>query len=441
MKKSLALSVAVILMGNNAFAFPPNLAQLGTGFDSLSKTEKGRCVEITATNQRPLGQEVNYMMEHITSVNQLKRELGIQAEASFGFGVFSGNCKVDYANSEDFNSYSTFMTVKIEVKNQTESLNQYRLRDWAYDLLANEGGQAFFHRCGDQFVAGQTTGGEFIAVVKFSAKNNEERESIKRSIAASNAHFKASGNFSEEIKKIAKKTEHSIRIFKKGACGGLPNLDQLMDSIHQFPAEVDPVQNGRPWIIDAVTTTYNHVENLPSGNANLMDVDHQRNFLSDLAQTRDNAIFLRNNIKRLLENSSQFEPFDRNQWTEYFQSINNIIDRTRDKAQSCISNPQENCRFENDAILIPCLVLPAEKVKQVDTPIVTIPQMSSEETIIRHIFDTHWPRTEFPERREGSIQAAIDLFKQDRNLAEAEHRAKTWRWLQQCGDQMICSIQ
>jgi hypothetical protein len=86
MKKKLSLILLILGQISPAWAFPPVAAHFGSGYDSLANAERAQgCVQSDSEvgiNQREMGQRFNYSMSHVTSLQSLKRELGIETNIS-----------------------------------------------------------------------------------------------------------------------------------------------------------------------------------------------------------------------------------------------------------------------------------------------------------------------------------------------------------------------
>lgn len=377
--KNSVLLITLITSLQSAWAFPPITAQFGTGYDSLANQELGqRCVQDetqVGTNRRILGQRYDYSMTHITSLQSLKKELGVEVNASFGFGVYNGNFKVAYTNSEEFNQYSSFMVIKVRVENQTESLNNYILSDWAKNLLEQQGPIAFFNTCGDSFVAGETTGGEMIAVVSFTTSSREKKEQLISAISASAPFFRLNGTLSTSLREFAQNTSHSIKIFSEGGANNVPVLDDLQSAINNFPSQVDATRGGRPWVLDMVTRPYRVAQNLNTGfltsqfrwlwgtptlAGSLVSLDTQKHLLNDLSSTRDSALVIRNSIRRVLNHPSGFTNPDLHALTDGLAEVNILIDRIGRRAELCTQDPHRNCDLSGEQYLLPQVILPVE---------------------------------------------------------------------------------
>ena len=100
--------------------------KLGLGYDRLSgdvlPSPAVQGSGISAV-QGAAGQQVSIDCVTVQDVETLHRSLGISVDAGGSYMGFSGSAKVDYVNSCDFSSFSTYVMVRVSVQDAFESLD------------------------------------------------------------------------------------------------------------------------------------------------------------------------------------------------------------------------------------------------------------------------------------------------------------------------------
>ncbi|MHB1206870.1 MAG: hypothetical protein ACYCZX_14970 [Rhodospirillaceae bacterium] len=243
--------------------------KLGRGFDTITQSLAGDAVADGPTFQAPgttdkSGQLVVFRMLEIESMSDLKQALDINAAGSFSglFGV-SANARSSFATARHVNRYSVYMFVHVTVTNSTVGLDTYKLT--SDGMAAANGGQAataaFYEKYGDTFVAGISTGGEFIALVEFACESDEESTKLSAAVNASGGMWNVSADFSSTMSNLTKNTTNAISIYRNGGSGTLGNLQELVKAATEFPESVKPTAAPITWSF----TTYGYNVALPAG--------------------------------------------------------------------------------------------------------------------------------------------------------------------------------
>jgi hypothetical protein len=132
---------------------------------------------------------VDFHLTRVSSFEDFLSQLGISAEASGGFGLFSASAKMDYAMQCKIQSNSLFMLVTVKVTQAAMDIKEPRIVKEADDLLANGQMEEFRHRYGDMFVRGLITDGQFYGLIEIKTRTTEQRESVAVKIEASYGGF------------------------------------------------------------------------------------------------------------------------------------------------------------------------------------------------------------------------------------------------------------
>src|SRR5262245_16310017 len=131
--------------------------KIGLGYDRLTADVKpspaAHGTSLTAI-QGGGGQRVTLDCVTVTDTETLHKTLGISVDAAGSYMGFSANAKVDYVNSCDFSSFSTYVIIKVSVRDAFESLDDPKFTDDAKELIINNNPIRFHQRFGDTFIDG-----------------------------------------------------------------------------------------------------------------------------------------------------------------------------------------------------------------------------------------------------------------------------------------------
>jgi hypothetical protein len=180
----------------------------GSGFDSVAGNVRGDCVLRTEPELplRVLGQEVEFKIRQITSSAELAKELSISASASLKSQFGSVSAKASYASQQNVNQFSIYLIAQVRVTNPARRLRDVKLTDEAWNLLEVKGAEEFRKRCGDEFLSGITTGGEYLAILQITTRSEEEKQEVSVSVRAKGVggSWKAGADFKSSLEQISK---------------------------------------------------------------------------------------------------------------------------------------------------------------------------------------------------------------------------------------------
>ena len=336
--------------GPGLYSFPPSgtPALLGSGFDSVTSTVMGDCVDAnvpTATilpkDMDASGQGVVYKASGITSIAQLRRALNVSASASFSYGIYSGGGDFNLFQNDSVNSFSSYMFLSVGVENQRQVLTQKNLKVNRAEVLRNSP-ENFRKGCGDQFVSGISTGGLLTAVVKFEARSEAHQQAISAAVNGAIGGFgSASGSLDSKFESLESMASYSIVLVRKGDNERIPSLKSLARYASSFPKKV-AATGGHPWVFTALTSSYDTVDNLPTDSSPYVYAA-QEIFLEGLATLRDVAVQKRNDLLYVYANPDQFEAQDRSTLQANVDKVNKHIDAVMTLANACKVDPRNRC--------------------------------------------------------------------------------------------------
>ncbi|MGH9744479.1 MAG: hypothetical protein ACRD59_00035 [Candidatus Acidiferrales bacterium] len=291
------------VVGSNAYQnndFPPGNsdARFGVGFDSLFAITKQPCV-VYSGNPNELasvggtGQSATLKLTHATTSQEFAQSLKVGGSASFGFGVYSGNLAVDYFQSQRYSRFAEFLTEDLHVENQAQFLKQAVLTLEAKKAAA-KGFAAFQSLCGDQYIAGLVTGGDFTAVLEATSDSEQEQQQMSASFSASAWGNTVSGSVAQQMQSWKDSGRLSISIVRKGTFEPLPSFDvqALQDYIRGFPPKVVPEPAGHPWAVLVVTKSYDGLVSFAITDTQRRALEQMSQYLADVLKRRAGLAYI-----------------------------------------------------------------------------------------------------------------------------------------------------
>jgi MAC/Perforin domain len=230
------------------YANPRSPIDLGSGFNTITQSSMNEAIETDGLLQKSdpaAGQNVKLELLQVESMIQMKQVLEIDATASYsnGFGI-SMNARASYVSDTKMSMHNVYLLVHVQVTNSTTMLKQpYRLaEEIKAEVLKEQKDPAylgtFFRRYGDSFVTGYTTGGEFIAIVEFEAKDEQDKKQISAQVSGAVSGWSISGNFKSAMDSLSQTLRNKISVYRNGGKGQLPDLGKLVEAALKFPEEV-----------------------------------------------------------------------------------------------------------------------------------------------------------------------------------------------------------
>jgi len=339
---------------------PSEMVTLASSNRDLMGLSEGtdRASHCTAT-----GQCVEFRLSQVTSAKQLRESLDVDAKASFGFGVFQGDVSARYYKENKFSNNNIYIILNVKVTNMPEVLRKLELTDYARSLLERDDLSGFLDSCGDSFIGGRTTGGEFTAVIKIETSSSENKREIEAKLRASGIGWSASTGVARSLSEINQNNSMTIEMFKKGGIGALPDHADI-DSVFNFARNI-PIalqSNANPAIYLLTAMEYKTVSNRPRVNTLLRA---QNRALNAIAERRDAAYELWGNADFILAHPTQFEPFDTQELELFRSAVNTTVNTLNDAAMLCEESPQ-TCQLPN--INLPTFNFPVRLTPAVPTP-------------------------------------------------------------------------
>lgn len=316
------------------------------------------------------GQQVTLNCTTIQDVETLHKSLGISVDAGGSYMGFSASAKVDYANSCDFSSFSTYVCVRVSVQDATETIDSPTFSPDANELLVNNNPDRFRQRFGDTFIAGVRKGGEFFAIYQITGSDQSEKESMAVNVHAAFNGVLASAELNTSINTATQTSkshlEVHVYVFRQGTISTADlNLEDIMKTAKEFPIGVSG-DKGFPYAV--LLQDYDGLKN-PNDQFVYVDIQNRQDVLEDLAKKRFEFLALRDDLKYILKHSDDFQnadgtSVDRDKLSKDFDEVVSAINTMQHEAKVCTQDAKqcEFTKFEAAKFIVPVLAKGAEDV-------------------------------------------------------------------------------
>ncbi len=330
---------------------------IGQGLNSVKNEAKGHCVDVgdlATESGNSAGQIAEFEMLEVSSESALRSSLNISASASFGSLFGKGSARMNYADSVNKNSQSKYLMVHTRVANQMELAKSFTFKADAVKLITENRMQEFTDKCGNQFVYGRKTGGEFYAVFEFEMTSEDESRAFSAAVSASGTGWKAAADINTALAQFNKHSLLQVRMLKFGGGAGLPQVENLKDFALNFDKMTSAI-SGAPVTLELITKDYSGVEPITT-KPNYPAIERQLYVLEQLAKARDEAQENVNSLKYIAKNERFYDVngFD---YTEAQNKLNAFINNINSEAVDCFGDSAK-CALPTN---LPSIKLPQRK--------------------------------------------------------------------------------
>jgi hypothetical protein len=177
----LSLTLSLFVGISSAFAegaFDPSShpnAALGLGYDTVRTEVRGECVEGEEAPSDSLGENQLFSLLEVENSKTLQDLLKVSASASLAGSIGGLQGKASLIQSVQVNSYSIYLLASVLVEQPPKRLSKAKLSTNASLLLSSKGPSEFRVRCGDEYISGWVTGGEYHAIIEIDTESTEDR--------------------------------------------------------------------------------------------------------------------------------------------------------------------------------------------------------------------------------------------------------------------------
>jgi hydrophobic W protein len=350
-------------------AIPPGTPLVPvTGFNSL--TLEARSMGIIAPSQADTsdqtgisssGQDVTYYQKEIQTYSELRTWLKVSASASF----LSAGGATSFCYERTVTSYSLFLLVKCDVLNDTQTYNRHEFNARCAEIAGQSSPSDFLAVYGDEFVVSRVTGGILVALYQFDFQSDAQRQTVSAQISASGEMFSSGADWEQGFSKIDRSSVTHVFFHRHGGSGPLPAPGNFVQYALAFPdAVANPTPsnpNGAPLTTLFVTAPYSEVTNKPTP-CILPNLLVAKQEIGNLAELRDEALKLLNEIAYAIQYSWQFQPFDSPALLRSQKLLTQYKLRVETAAETCFADPLNVTHFSQP---VPDVTLPVRKLPNI----------------------------------------------------------------------------
>ncbi|MDH6284041.1 hypothetical protein [Prescottella agglutinans] len=278
-----------------------------TGLSMSSPAAEGTVSE----PEEAKGQLVTSSCVTVQSVENLHKTLGIEVGASGSYGPIKGDAKVEYAQSCDFSSFSTYVIVRVTVRNAFRSIDSPKFTQDAEDLIKNENNVRFRERFGDGYIHGIKTGGEYFAIYQLTSTSLSERESLSVSVKAAYDGVITKAALSTAISTAKSQSVSNLQVqvyvYRQGTIQDA-DLDvvDIMETAKTFPVDV---AGENAFAYSALVQDYRTLKS-PKDDFNYLEIGRQEGVLADFARKRFQLLESKDDFSYMLKYPTSFQNLD-----------------------------------------------------------------------------------------------------------------------------------
>jgi hypothetical protein len=225
--------------------YSPSGMTFGKGYSSLSGELEGTCVKGTVDPKSIGTLSANYDIKIISNTQELASSLGITAEASVGFGLFSASAKSTYLQSQASNSYSVYVIVRSEIVGPSIVLSGAHImksdedpggQDNYSDFINNY--LNFYAKCGDKYLAAATTGATYRGIIRLDTASSSEKTELENELKVKYGSASGSVDVKQAVSQISSQYNVHINEFYDGVIPTkfATDYQTLLDNSQNFPA-------------------------------------------------------------------------------------------------------------------------------------------------------------------------------------------------------------
>lgn len=332
---------------------------VGVGYDAVSGNVCGDCV-VRSDLEGEGGEDVYFAVDMVSSREELARFMNISASASLKYAVFSGGGKTRYFAEQKIYKYSLYIVVACVVQHSAKRMRDVELTANAKQLLAIGNTEKFRQRCGDEFLVGYTSGGEFYGIYEFATKSEDEHRTMSQTLRGSGGYGAWSGSgsasFEAAIRKLSETLSMTFRMYAYGGQSDDPlphTAGELIDYARKFPQLVRGTA-AKKYV--ATFHGYDTLE-LPDG-PNLVDIQDKRDVLEWLGTQRLRYLDVISSVEYVLFNPEQFEPFDTATLNAKVNELRSAVDSIVSAASRCVNDYRQCDRI---SLPDPSVLFPARR--------------------------------------------------------------------------------
>jgi hypothetical protein len=328
--------------------------QPGVGSETVFEDIRGNCVEFDGFDASSNGQQAIFNLGLITNHRELTTELNITSASQIKAAVPDSGVNVSakanfmLGHSYNLNRYSIFLLAKAQIRNEATQLINVRIKDDIREALLSNDPDAidrFRIQCGDAYMAGFTTGGEFFGVIEIQADTEAQQLQVKRDLEIDLAadgvgEVATQQSFEAKIKNITKNRRVKIWTYQRGGNGAeevgmVDTVERMTERLRAFPGFVTTQTNAANY-----TATFKDylTLDLPLPSAYRNEIFSAQDIVSELGGIHSNLIDRKGDIEYIISHPNSFVGVNDAKLAQLKQELTDI-----DKKMSEIFRTARNC--------------------------------------------------------------------------------------------------
>jgi hypothetical protein len=327
--------------------------KVGHGYNRLTSqtTDSPAVTASSVSGAGGGGQSVTSDCLVLSDVAALHKAVGVTADASGAYCGFSASAKVDYLNTFDCSSFSTYVMVKVCVKNAFESIDSPEFLPDAVELLKTNNSTRFHERFGDCYITGIQRGGEYFAIYQISGTNQNEIETTATDVrAAYGSPMVAGVELHTQIKTaMSRSSSHlavDVHVFREGIVHTADlSLEDIMQTARDFPVSVS---GDKAFDFEVLLQPYEGLKS-PNDAFDYIQIQNRQDVLADLAKKRFEFLTLRDNLSYIQNHIADFQgkngsPLNKDDLVKEHAQVIAAINTMETEASAC-SRDATKCAF------------------------------------------------------------------------------------------------
>jgi hypothetical protein len=336
--------------------------QPGVGSETVFEDIRGSCVEFDGVEVGGQGQQAVFDLGLINNHKELSTELNIssasQIKAAIPDSGVNASVKANFmlGHSYNLNRYSVFLLAKAQIRNETTQLLNVRIRQDIREALASNDSDAidrFRIQCGDAFLSGFTTGGEFFGVIEIQAETEAQQLQVKRDLEVDIAadgfgEISTQQSFEAKIKSVTKNRNIRIWTYQRGGNGSeqvglVDTVERMLERLRAFPGYVTSQTNAANY-----TATFKDyfTLDLPLPSEYRNELFNAQDIVSELGGIHSSLIDLKGDIQYIISHPNSFVGVNDTKISELKNELKGIQHQMKEiyrTARNCARNYRD-CR-------------------------------------------------------------------------------------------------
>jgi hypothetical protein len=199
------------------------------GLDDTTGSIKADCLTYARESVPSAGLgSVTYALTEVTSSQDLFQLTSVDASASVNAGLFSASAEMALLSQSEVNNFNASFLAWVSVERGWDYTKDSALKP-EYATMAQNNAEQFEQNCGNRFVAGIRSGGEFYGLITVQTSSQNDRGKVSAAVQGSYGPFSGQAGFSQETRQTLQAHQASITGYKTGsAATSLPlSIDQM----------------------------------------------------------------------------------------------------------------------------------------------------------------------------------------------------------------------